>query len=488
MSAYSSQEKPAEMGRLQLHTRAPWTPIRIRDHQFNLVMESLGNLEGDFEPGIYQVEYGSSPNQKTDLLVLQPKDCLNKNYEEALMASPIPNEGTSTTHEYHAYPAAHLSMHPKLQLGMGGRLLLFFRNMGPARELFTSLENYRLQNEKGLDLSLDPKVIEENSTDGWICFSADLDSGFVRLEDPSGIVRPLWIQQEWTTMVFVPILPKEGLLLGEARIQMAPIYEGFQPYGSHHVEMSNALEVGMRGLSDGSLAALSGSLMRIALNYKFENPILGILAAKALLERTTINKDLIHTVLGNLQQIIPGHPDLGALHLLAQGHGIETCKEGDIPFGYPPLFQGNLDVLFNEEVEGRREIDPESWLGRSLGTRTHTGFWTSWHSQEQLELDVPDFMIGGHVMVHLLDLASEFNLMNFDPVKEIIASRMKNRPKVKTKFAAAEKRILNYLVMKKNYAALSSSPFSPQSVSVEEIHRNVQVPRKVIDHLMASLW
>ncbi|MCB1035089.1 MAG: hypothetical protein KDD47_14775, partial [Acidobacteria bacterium] len=123
----------SDTARSSIHLRSLNGPAQLRllDHRMSPVAEGYGELQkGNLDPGLYLLEIDAGSHHEERILSLKAGEPYQDLQLDVAFPSAAPVEGTSTSHEYHAYPARDLSRQPNLKWGDGGRLMLFVRNLG----------------------------------------------------------------------------------------------------------------------------------------------------------------------------------------------------------------------------------------------------------------------------------------------------------------------------------------------------------------------
>ena len=94
--------------------------LEVVDGRFRVVDSGFGRLQTELAPGIYKARARAGEVRVEELFVVEPE---GGSVEVSLplpeFASPAPLAGTSTTHEYHMDPLAHISQEPPVDYGLG---------------------------------------------------------------------------------------------------------------------------------------------------------------------------------------------------------------------------------------------------------------------------------------------------------------------------------------------------------------------------------
>jgi hypothetical protein len=209
--------------------------------------------------------------------------------------------------------------------------------------------------------------------------------------------QSLWVSDGWLTMVFIGYRSQSGQLERQsASIHMARLGLGFQPgpdiwairnnhaskWELKEARINQALDLALGGLRTGS-QVVPDDLLDLLLGGKFQNPMLGVVGAHALLQRRKRDWKLFDVVVQNLEKLIPGHPDVAALRLcgkLLRGKESRTKVE---PLAWPPMvyagYKGLIECDWKEQ--GNLVVD-ESMAERAAARLLPETPWTSWLALE----------------------------------------------------------------------------------------------------------
>lgn len=394
--------------------------LEIVDGNFQVVQRGFGSLQGDFEPGIYKARARAGDVLREELFAVEPgAEFMDVALASLDFASPLPLQGTSTSHEYHqqALESATAGAPADLGLGAGGGLLLSLRDPSDAcmrqrggasaeRDNYRrSFAGLRLRNADG-DLLLDFDLALKQEPDlGFALLNLDLSPGNYMLcyEPPGGepVAMPMPVAPGWQTSVFLRVnLPQDleapGTVdLTDRAVMMSPLGTAFFP-ADHHFRLA---EIARYALVQGR-PVLDRKQVEEMLHEKFHNPMLGLLVAHVLLLRKAPPQALLRTVIGNLTGMIgQASPDVIALDLALSE--IEGKKPSLPPSGlaFPPLLSASWEIL----ARYPKLLAPGS-KARAVASRlAPQGPWLAWKPQEQSEATVASVIGAGF---SLLSLAS----------------------------------------------------------------------------------
>ena len=187
--------------------------------------------------------------------------------------------------------------------------------------------------------------------------------------------------------------------------------------------LSDGSEAGVRGLEDiliaggerGSGLAAGRSLVpraqiREMLARKFWNPMLGIIGAYCMFDPTTSSTSnpnssktntvfklkspddapLLDVVLKNLNNLMPGHPDVAAIaEFYREAMGSEARSPR--PVAWPPALCIGYKQLANVGEVGRPSFEENSLAARACTWVTPCGPWTAWPSSRTDNFALPSY-------------------------------------------------------------------------------------------------
>gem|GEM_PF-203853 len=383
----------------EVHVVSQTGPIRIElfDHQFKRLALGFGELRHRVTRGLYTLRYTAGTAQREEHLSVDPDDPLSTIYVDLPFPAAAPIGGSSTSHEFHRSAAMRLSRKPNMQLGIGGCLMFFARTIDGDGRSSASLEGLSLLNAKMTRiLDLEDRA-EQNPEEGWIGQCLELDPGGYLLRWPlledegesgeSGPVQhinqSLWVARGWITIVFLPY-HAQNRRLGR---QSASIYlvEIGKPFRADDLASTQAMEIVLSGLRTGNLV-VPANLLNLLLDREFQNPMLGIVGAHALLQRSDRDWDLFDNVLDNLEKLIPGHPDLIALRLMEKLMRPDAKEVPLHPLDWPPMFYAGYRALvacdWTSDWLAQDLVEDGSVAEDVASSLLPESPWTCWLAQE----------------------------------------------------------------------------------------------------------
>ncbi|WP_152523734.1 hypothetical protein [Stutzerimonas stutzeri] len=385
--------------------------LEIIDGNFQVVQRGFGSLQGEFVPGIYKARARAGDVLREELFAVEPgAELMDVALAALSFASPLPLQGTSTSHEYHqqALESASLGAPADLGLGTGGGLLLSLRDPSNAcmrqrdgkpaeRDNYRrSFAGLRLCDRAG-DLLLDlDQALKQEPDLGYALLNLELSPGnYMLCYEPSGaesVAMPLPVAPGWQTSMFLRVELPQGLAapgsvdLIDRAVMMVPLGTAFFP-GDHHFRLA---EIARYALVQGR-PVLERKQVEAMLHEKFHNPMLGLLVAHVLLLRKDPPPALLQLVIDNLTGMIgQASPDVIALRLaLAElrGRNPSLPRSG---VAFPPLLRVSWEIL----ARYPKLLTSGSMMGAVASRLAPQGPWVAWKPQEQSEPTNARFVVG----------------------------------------------------------------------------------------------
>lgn len=367
--------------------------IQVTDARLELAAKGFGTLTTAVPAGVYRVMVESAgepyPPYEESVVVL-PGRSRSVSYPVPIderFSSAAPVRGASGMHEYVRGPLAERVERP-LAPGCSCRVIVMAtRQSNPPALKPVSLAGCALWAENGTATwQLDALAERDATMNVWAMVTIDLAPGGHVLEwgavdgDPACAVRqPLWVPANWVLLVFLSV--PSGADAPDMRspsIHLAPvgrafvgdIYRPLSAADEAFVSEQTAAELALASLREGRLLLSFDQLDQFLLGRKFQDPMLGIAGAYLLLQHQA-DSSLLDEVLRNLQNLVPGHPDLAALAVLAGQPRMAP------PLHSPPMFGRGYVRLRHDDWDGRL-FAPESLADLIRGALVPDGVWTRW--------------------------------------------------------------------------------------------------------------
>jgi hypothetical protein len=351
------------------------TEIFLVGGSLDCIASGVGRLVARVPPGLYKIRYRSGATQADTLLdVPDGSKPLTIYADPVRFRSAAPITDTETANREQASGAKHGSRNAHLHIGQGSQLFLFAREV--SRELpwpecdisLHDLHGIRLAGIEagftnldlriaGINISLDPgtySVRVNNATLGsyemYVTASPDWQTQlFFCFED-------FWSKGE---RVRAPSIRQASLL-------MARPDHGFNPDSP----TSRTSELARLALAQGR--DIVGSTLMDRLTYgKFEDPLLGIVAAHLLLRRPRRDLTLLRKICSNLRNLLGDHPDVQALMLA-------TCPPASrsiTKFIVPPSFRQSWSEIVKVTRRRASLVPADGVVAQIAANVVRAGIW-----------------------------------------------------------------------------------------------------------------
>jgi hypothetical protein len=383
----------SELATLKVWSAHDAVEVSVLDGSFGIVAEGTGDLEARLAPGIYEVQLRVGPAQERRLVKLEPgvlheersqlADPNTPTDPDALqlaVPSAAPVDRTSTTREEHMH-AAFKASSALAQSDASSGVVLMVRNLRDSKASFDRVLAHRVSL---VDANLRPVAVARSFGQEWATAVAPLQpGGYAFRVEPPGIstagptFQPIWATDGWQTLVFVANT-ETGLAPDRAAVHMTRMDDPWQP-GSDRRDIDLGLEAARWSLRQGR-PGISPRLLRLLLETKFRNPMLGIIGAHVLLLEAKPSLRQLDTVIGNLANLARDHPDVRALTwMLEDAKGARPGRvAGGAGISWPPMLLASYTAAIHRDAYGPGAVvngSPAETLAAHLVV---TGIWTSW--------------------------------------------------------------------------------------------------------------
>ena len=378
----------------------PMAEVMLLDHLFHPVSRGVAKVRAEVEPGLYLAR-ATAGNRSEEQAVVVRADAPAQVVELPMVRfdSPIPLAHTRTTHEYQQAPVAQ-ALDAPIAAGpenTGGFLLCVRDPSQSAVAAATktayqqAYRGFRLLDENGatvLDYDAIPSALR--LADRLLLHRADLPPASYQFEWKAGegpaIRRPLIIRPDMTTQLYA-LLARSG----HASTRWTPDMENAamaygwnaRGFAADSPEMRLA-ERARYCLTRGANLMTSPDMDEM-LRAKFENPMLGLLAAHLLLLEKDPMFELIATIVRNTGDLLgDDFPDVVALRmrLAALVPAAPGMRHLDlVPITVPPLLRRSWDYLV-EATNRTPDLIPKDCLAyRVSRTVVSNGIWMAWRPE-----------------------------------------------------------------------------------------------------------
>jgi hypothetical protein len=372
--------------RLVVNAADPAAEISVVDGNLNPIgVKGIGHLDATFEAGLYKVLVRVGSHLDERLVTLDQDRDLS--FAAPAIASPIPLNSSSRSHEYHVEAARAAAANVRETLGQGSSIVIFARdwtanNSAPRDNPAAGLK--LLGDKDSVLSSIEARAeirLDGDPSAGW---RGEVMPGsyWLRLDLPDGTAteRTLYAAAGKQTQIF--LLQHYYTLADGTKIRRADIAGGTVLMTSHFDFDPENSRARLSELACYALAQtrhiLSDTLLQQLLDEKFDDPILGLLGAHLLLRDHPQDTRLFHIVTNNLLTLVgPEHPDLRALWLRREDRsGIE-----DLRLPVPPMLRRSWDLTVEESVRNPDVIPAKSMTDAITLGVLPTAPWLVWQNE-----------------------------------------------------------------------------------------------------------
>jgi hypothetical protein len=386
----SSPENIPRVG-YTIDAKSPVVEIYLLDGEFNLKDHGLGILNGSAPAGLYKVKFKSGAAFVEKLVEFTPPTTrVDLLPAELSFASPVPIDGTITSHEYHRDPAERLSRQVHKSLGTGSFLFFFVRDErrdfkdDPAQSLqlldvggttLAALAAYGVGDASETRESFHGCTFEVNP--GTYLLECDLGDGH-------RLMQSVVACHGWQTQVFLwrraegkseprPVLTGAGILMTRAG-------QGFTSSGVDHLKWS---ELARKSLAQNrSFDSPKDPIIRSMISEKFDDPMLGIYAGHCLLMSADVDRDLLATMVRNLDNLLGSHPDVESIKLTLDAKPVTGS------WAVPPMLRSSWSIILRATVEHPESVPEESIASHAASRVWGEGAWFVWQEEVQKQRKV----------------------------------------------------------------------------------------------------
>ncbi|MGH4031912.1 hypothetical protein ACQB60_23605 [Actinomycetota bacterium Odt1-20B] len=362
----------------------PSVMVTVTDAAFEEVIHRMGTVETTLTPGIYRIEqrFGGAVDSK---LVEVGGEPFVERLPLPRIPTPAPLVGTSSTREDHQEAAVRFSRASTHGTGVPS-LMVLLRNLRRGRRLAPYALEVAAEDGTPVDGGEDGWT--SSGDQEWSAFSAPLAPGGYRLRTrvPNGggypLAQALWVQEGWTTMVFVPN-GSQGPEPQYASVHMAREGDG---WSDADPARSLALEAALSGLRQG-LELVSDEQISLMLHSKKMAPFLGIVGAHAMLlgKGAALDREWQRDMIHRLLASVPGHPDALALATLLPA---DQRADLELPsVTAPPQLVSSCRLLVAADAVDPGVIEDGSVAESAAAHLVGRGVWTTWLEQEPRRAD-----------------------------------------------------------------------------------------------------
>lgn len=353
----------------------------IIDHAFRLRHRSMGEFTHRLPPGLYKFKYKRGPAISEELVEIPAgsgKPLIITPRLELPFTSSMPLRKTRGASDEHLVTAKRLSEAPPLQCGAGSRIFIFIRldpdAAGTRADVSEGLTLHATDGALIVDL---PTVVMRDKASGAPCagINVSVDPGTYRLRHrhrDETLEMAIVASPHWQTQVFLIYKATESDAVEPTPLVSASVMmsrTSFNP-DDELLRLADASLVALRE----KRPILSKRQIDALLSDKYENPMLGIYGAHALVG-IEHSSNLAHVV-GNLESLVHGHPDVMALRLsLSTPIVVDT----------PPMLRSSWRAILEASLAGRAVIPPGSLASRIPAALLEGTPWMIWAPEDLLD-------------------------------------------------------------------------------------------------------
>ncbi len=357
--------------------------ISVLNGRCEQIGAGIGKLEQSLTPGLYKVRVRVGSAVSDRLVSLDQNRAIEFTADELSFPTPVPLAGTSMSREAHERAAGEMSASAPKDLRTGSigetaTILIFARDWSVQnRAESPPLAGLTLHDENGavmLRLEDAGDVRHEGDVCAGVRVAVTSGASRLRLTLPDGTAyeRSIISVGRWETQVFMLMRDfgdarRADLASGAIVMSQTP----FDPSGRGE----RAAVLARYALTQNR--KLAGAVYRELYKLKFDDPILGLLAAHLLLRDSPTETQTIETVLGNLRGLIgTSHPDVQALELARRGSTPHALR-------FPPLLRASWNAIVAASVTSEVTIAQESPAESVEKCVTAAEPWLVWRADER---------------------------------------------------------------------------------------------------------
>ena len=309
----------SSQSRLTVTTGDVATEIFLVDGRLHVVAQAGGELQGDFDPGIYLIKIRAGEATREEYVTLTPGEAVTKAFPRLAFASSAPLADTALSNQQHREVAVAQSRQPHVRTGSGSEICVVVRDSVPSDQPVAEAGTHPGQ---GLTLlSASGATLVDLGTQSWTDSSAgsiavcnvELDPGIYKLSlgtpDGGRLEQVVVASPGWQTQVFLLQRAHDSngevprIDLSGAAVFMAPLdrVDRFDPERSQN----RLVELARQALA--SRRQILTPKLREMLGQNQDDPMLGIFGGHLLLLDPEPDLDLLRLVVGNVREMLgPG--------------------------------------------------------------------------------------------------------------------------------------------------------------------------------------
>jgi hypothetical protein len=477
----------SERAQLQVGSPTAAAQISVVDSDFRPVAQGVGTLTVGLDPGIYEVVARAGPATERRLVRLTAGE--RRSILDLDVASPsaAPVPGTSTTHEYHqglASQATELGEAPRA--GYGGLVVVLRDIRGLDGPPLTQRDADQLAL---LDATLAPlaefrsgwRISEGEASGSW---SRHLPAGGYALrrtlfagDATVEVDQSIWVVAGWQTILFLT-RPGDGESAAPVSVHTVPLSGAWRSLDPRIGTAYELIQWDLRATpSRSSRLPDVGVDVDGLIEAVPDNAMLGIALAHLLLRQPQPDAARLGRLIASLDRLVPAHPDVLGLRILAEGVAAIGNGGGAVPaVSWPPMLLAAYLALLRRDADVPSTIAPAS-VAESVAERLLVDdIWTTWRAERGRP--------GGETRQAATDASGRGG-----DSAEAVLGRIGDEPDLLRSLrlrTPAERRVAGYLAAVADLAEVDRDA-SVTSLSVGDVARATHLPHAVAERALVGI-
>jgi hypothetical protein len=384
------------LSRLTVTTGDGGSEIFLVDGRLHVVAQAGGELQGNFDPGIYLIKIRAGEATREEYVTLTPGEEVTKAFPRLEFASSAPLADTAFSDQQHREIAITQSRLPHVKSGHGSEIYVVVRNSASPGQ---PVAEAGVHPGQGLALlSAGGATLVDLGTQSWTDSSAssiavcnvEIDPGIYKLSfgtpDGGHLEQVVVASPGWQTQVFLLQRAPDSnsevprIDLSGAAVFMAPLdrVDRFDP----ERPQNRLVELARQGLA--SRRQILTPKLRESLGQNRDDPMLGIIGGHLLLLDPEPDLDLLRLVVGNVRGMLgqASHPDVEALAVRLDPSAVTHVFES------PPMLRRSWTLALEASVT-RPELVPASSAASTIADRIWGEEpWLIWQRPRESQADV----------------------------------------------------------------------------------------------------
>lgn len=407
--------------RLTISASDKTAEITVLDARQNSVLTGLGSVNATLPAGLYEMRTRLGPAMRDKVISLASDQSLFISEDDFQFPTPVPLVNTVRTRDYHQKAAVEASRMTPVDLGSGATILIFARDWSADENTIGNpllgLTLHDAAGKRVLDLTdgADFRQTGDVSAGNLVSVNPGAYRLRLTLADSTASERMIVAVAGWQTRIFMFRQDQGGdrrADLAGGAVVMAREGYMFNPTGKGErvAVLARYALVQRRPVADAVFHEL--------FDLKFDDPILGLLAAHLLLRDEPDQRDFLDEVMTNLRSMLgPDHPDVMALNLRAM-----ATVPADMALRTPPMLRASWDIVTAASV-ARPELIPDDDLFDSVQSAIEPSLpWLIWQVNDGVALS-ESRSFGFHPPEHRLAALKAFLVGHGDSAASLLMGR-----------------------------------------------------------------